>query len=140
MTGTRSSIGLAVLVFLLASIVAVSTWAADGASHRHTAQAKPAVPTKPATPGAPKVSRKSPAAEYTPTVRFRLRTELAEGKMAFVGAGGDIEGVVNPTLRVARRRRRPGHPHQQRRHRARRRVPRLQRRAPTASIARAPAA
>jgi nitrite reductase (NO-forming) len=101
MTGTRSSIGLAVLVFLLASIVAVSTWAADGASHRHTAQAKPAVPTKPATPGAPKVSRKSPAAEYTPTVRFRLRTELAEGKMAFVGAGGEIEGVVNPTLRVA---------------------------------------
>ena len=39
--------------------------------------------------------------DYTPTVRFRLRTELAEGKMAFVGVGGDIEGVVNPTLRVA---------------------------------------
>jgi nitrite reductase (NO-forming) len=33
-------------------------------------------------------------------VRFRLRTELAEGKMAFVGVGGDIEGIVNPTLRV----------------------------------------
>ena len=50
---------------------------------------------------APNVSKQSPAAEYTPTVRFRLRTELAEGKMAFVGVGGDIEGVVNPTLRVA---------------------------------------
>jgi nitrite reductase (NO-forming) len=47
------------------------------------------------------VSRQSPAADYTPTVRFRLRTELAEGKMAFVGVGGEIEGVVNPTLRVA---------------------------------------
>jgi nitrite reductase (NO-forming) len=56
-------------------------------------QAKPAAP-------APK-GAKSPAAEYTPTVRFRLRTELAEGKMAFVGVGGDIEGVVNPILRVA---------------------------------------
>src|SRR5262249_40009199 len=45
--------------------------------------------------------KKSPAAEYTPTIRFRLRTELAEGKMAFVGAGGDIENMVNPALRVA---------------------------------------
>ena len=35
-----------------------------------------------------------------PTSDIRLRTELAEGKMAFVGVGGDIEGVVNPTLRV----------------------------------------
>jgi nitrite reductase (NO-forming) len=49
---------------------------------------------------APRISRQSPAAEYTPTVRFRLRTELAEGKLAFVGVGGDIEGQVNPTLRV----------------------------------------
>jgi nitrite reductase (NO-forming) len=58
-------------------------------------------PAAPVAPGAPKVSKQSPAADYTPNVRFRLRTELAEGKMAFVGVGGDIEGVVNPTLRVA---------------------------------------
>ena len=63
-------------------------------------QSRPSAPTK-AAPAAPKVSKQSPAADYTPTVRFRLRTELAEGKMAFVGVGGDIEGVVNPTLRVA---------------------------------------
>ena len=65
------------------------------------AQGSPAAPGRPATQPAPKVSKQSPAADYTPTVRFRLRTELAEGKMAFVGVGGDIEGVVNPTLRVA---------------------------------------
>jgi nitrite reductase (NO-forming) len=63
-------------------------------------QSRPSAPTK-AAPAAPKVSKQSPAADYTPTVRFRLRTELAEGKMAFVGVGGDIEGQVNPTLRVA---------------------------------------
>ena len=63
-------------------------------------QSRPSAPTK-ASPAVPKVSKQSPAADYTPTVRFRLRTELAEGKMAFVGVGGDIEGVVNPTLRVA---------------------------------------
>ena len=61
--------------------------------HRHMAQAKPAAPA-PKAPASkapantPKVSRKSPAAEYTPTVRFRLRTELADGKMAFVGVVG----------------------------------------------------
>jgi nitrite reductase (NO-forming) len=43
---------------------------------------------------------KSPAAEYVPNVRFRLRTALAESKLAFVGVGGAIDGVVNPTLRV----------------------------------------
>ncbi len=87
---------------LLASQVAL---AADGPApaangHPQMAQGRPAAPVRPA-PGAPKLSKQSPAAEYTPTVRFRLRTELAEGKMAFVGVGGDIEGTVNPTLRVA---------------------------------------
>ncbi len=49
---------------------------------------------------APGGAVKSPAAEYVPHVRFRLRTALAEGKLAFVGVGGPIDGVVNPTLRV----------------------------------------
>jgi nitrite reductase (NO-forming) len=65
------------------------------------AQTRSPAPTRPAPAAAPTVSKQSPAADYTPNVRFRLRTELAEGKMAFVGVGGDIEGVVNPTLRVA---------------------------------------
>ncbi len=94
---------LASLLFALALVVPGVVSAADGspsAAHHHVAQAgKPAAPAKPA-PGAPKISRQSPAAEYTPTVRIGLRTELAEGKMAFVGVGGDIEGVVNPTLRA----------------------------------------
>jgi len=69
------------------------------AKHGHVAQG--AKPARPATaPSAPKLSKQSPAAEYTPNVRFRLRTELGEGKMAFVCVGGDIEGIVNPTLRV----------------------------------------
>ncbi|HSJ56629.1 MAG TPA: copper-containing nitrite reductase [Anaerolineae bacterium] len=40
-------------------------------------------------------------ASYTSDVQFTLRSTLAEGKMAFVGVGGEIDGVVNPTLRVA---------------------------------------
>ncbi|HKQ63727.1 MAG TPA: copper-containing nitrite reductase [Methylomirabilota bacterium] len=85
--------GVAALLFVAAVLVPALVVGQPASSHQH-AQAKPAAPTR-------GVSKKSPAAEYTPTVRFRLRTELAEGKMAFVGMGGDIEGIVNPTLRVA---------------------------------------
>jgi nitrite reductase (NO-forming) len=92
-TRVRASVSLVLALALLALVPAVGAQHANGHPPR-TAQAKPAGPV-------PKVSRQSPAADYTPTVRFRLRTELAEGKMAFVGVGGEIEGVVNPTLRVA---------------------------------------
>jgi nitrite reductase (NO-forming) len=97
----RSVYGLVMLVLLWA--VPGPGFAADGpaapAKHGHQAQgAKPARPA--AAPSAPKLSKQSPAAEYTPNVRFRLRTELGEGKMAFVGVGGEIEGLVNPILRV----------------------------------------
>ncbi len=37
---------------------------------------------------------------YTPDVTFTLRTEIAEGRLAFVGVGGAIDGAVNPTLNV----------------------------------------
>src|SRR5438552_8714874 len=90
-----------VISFVLALVIPNPGYAADAtpAGHDHLAQAgRPRPPA--AAPSAPKLSKKSPAAEYTPNVRYRLRTELAEGKMAFVGVGGDIEGVVNPTLRV----------------------------------------
>jgi nitrite reductase (NO-forming) len=91
-------LGVTVIVSIVAIALAGTTAPvlAQHAAPRSTAQA-----AQPPAGGAPKLSRKSPAAEYTPTVRFRLRTELAEGKMAFVGIGGEIEGVVNPTLGVA---------------------------------------
>jgi nitrite reductase (NO-forming) len=60
----------------------------------YVAQAPGVAPSPQGTP-------KSPAAEYVPNVRFRLRTGLAEGKLAFIGVGGDLDGVVNPTLRVS---------------------------------------
>ena len=98
----RSVYGLVMTLVLLWAVPGPG-FAADApsasAKHGHLAQgAKPARPA--AAPSAPKLSKQSPAAEYTPNVRFRLRTELGEGKMAFVGVGGEIEGIVNPTLRV----------------------------------------
>ena len=99
----RGRVILAGLAFVALATVYGLGAAADrgGMDHRHMAQTKSGAPAPKAAPSAPKLSRKSPAAEYTPTVRFRLRTELAEGKMAFVGVGGAIEGIVNPPLRVA---------------------------------------
>ena len=37
---------------------------------------------------------------YTPDVSFTLLTGIAEGKLVYIGRGGEIDGVVNPTLRV----------------------------------------
>jgi nitrite reductase (NO-forming) len=96
---------LAALLGALSLLIPAGVFAAgaqspgSGGQHHQMTQSRPGAPAQPA-PGAPKLSKQSPAADYTPTVRFRLRTELAEGKMAFVGVGGEIEGVVNPTLRV----------------------------------------
>ncbi len=47
----------------------------------------------------------TPAPNPTPTapptqVEFTLRTDFQSGKMLFIGVGGDIDGVVNPTLEV----------------------------------------
>ena len=88
---------LAPLVVVLS--VAVSG-VALGAQHGMHAQTKPGTPSKApaadASASKPKMAQQSPAAEYTPTVRLALRTN----GIAFVGAGGDIEGLPNPTLRV----------------------------------------
>lgn len=42
---------------------------------------------------------KAPAT-YRPDVTFTLRTDIAEGKLVFVGEDGDIKGQVNPDLNV----------------------------------------
>src|SRR5262245_10464694 len=92
------------VLLALALLAPALTPVADAQMPNHTMGGKSPMAqnrTPAAAPTASKVSKQSPAADYTPNVRFRLRTELAEGKMAFVGVGGDIEGVVNPTLRVA---------------------------------------
>src|SRR5690606_20997941 len=54
--------------------------------------------TAPAGEPAP-TSQQSPAS-YTPDVSFTLETAIADGRLAFVGVGGTIDGVVNPTLEV----------------------------------------
>jgi len=40
------------------------------------------------------------AATYRPDVTFTLRTDIADGKLVFMGETGDIKGQVNPQLMV----------------------------------------
>lgn len=40
------------------------------------------------------------AADYSPDVTFTLETAVAEGKLVYIGVGGNIDGKINPTLKV----------------------------------------
>jgi nitrite reductase (NO-forming) len=52
----------------------------------------------PTTPARILETDPSLAAGYIPDVRYTLKTGIAEGRMVFIGVGGAIDGVVNPTL------------------------------------------
>jgi nitrite reductase (NO-forming) len=60
-------------------------------------------PPAPVAPGAASgvvLAERDPTlpADYTPDVRYTLRTGIAEGRMVYMGVGGAIDGVVNPKL------------------------------------------
>jgi nitrite reductase (NO-forming) len=45
----------------------------------------------------------SPGVAHSPAqtaASFTLRTGISQGRVVFIGSGGDIEGQVNPTLMV----------------------------------------
>jgi nitrite reductase (NO-forming) len=69
---------------------------AAGASTQ-TAQQTPAAPPPSQAP------QTAPGSDisYIPDARYSLRTGIAEGRMVFIGVGGEIEGKVNPVLTAA---------------------------------------
>jgi len=69
----------------------------------HGGAGQEAAPEHQATPsaGGPVLASQQGPASYTPDVSFTLQTAIADGRLAFVGVGGTIDGVVNPTLEVA---------------------------------------
>ncbi len=42
-----------------------------------------------------------PSVGYLPDAKYTLRTGIAEGRLVFIGVGGDIDGKVNPVLSAA---------------------------------------
>jgi nitrite reductase (NO-forming) len=52
-------------------------------------------------PAASMSGRSTPSVGYLPDAKYTLRTGIAEGRLAFIGVGGDIDGKVNPVLSAA---------------------------------------
>jgi nitrite reductase (NO-forming) len=106
--GEPSRTGRYLLATALAAAFAIASIAAQpGAlaqSHDHgtaaeTVQADTAPAPAPTAP-APEASSEAPVVSYHNATIFTLRTGIAEGRMVYIGVGGDIEGRVNPTLMV----------------------------------------
>lgn len=76
---------------------AVLPVAPSAALPRPPTVAAPTITAAPASP-AENLAAEDGVGGLTPTVSFTLTTGMAEGKMVFIGSGGDIEGIANPTL------------------------------------------
>src|SRR5689334_14610427 len=98
-------------LLILAALVllAAPAWAQQHqhATPRALPSASPLVPAQAPSPrGAPSDMHAAPPPGaprggdvHAPTT-FTLRSGIAEGRMVFLGVGGDINGQVNPTLNV----------------------------------------
>ena len=87
---------------LLAATLVGCAHQAWAQQHLHSAPA--AVAQAPQTPAPPQTSASPPAAvahgdTHAPTI-FTLRSGIAQGRMVYLGVGGDIDGKVNPMLVV----------------------------------------
>jgi nitrite reductase (NO-forming) len=85
---------------------AAATPAPAGAAPPAAPAAAP--PAPPAAAAATPPSGAAPAAPpaaggdiYLPDAKYTLRSGIAEGRMVFIGVGGEIEGKVNPVLSAA---------------------------------------
>ena len=52
-------------------------------------------------PAASKSAGPNPEVAYLPDAKYTLHTGIAEGRLVFIGVGGDIDGKVNPVLSAA---------------------------------------
>lgn len=67
-----------------------------------TAQRAPAATAPRAQPAQPApASADQAGANYVPSLRYTLRTGIAEGRMVYIGVGGTIDGQINPLLSAA---------------------------------------
>jgi len=88
---------------LLAATLVGCAHQAWAQQHSHSAQ--PMVAQAPQTPAPPPPSASPPAAAmahgdmHAPTI-FTLRSGIAQGRMVYLGVGGEIDGKVNPMLVV----------------------------------------
>ena len=103
-TRPRSRNALTAAIALLATGLFAVMAGLSGAyaqEHQHgsetpASQAQPAAAAEPAAAG---TAGTGVISYHSPTL-FTLKTGIAEGRMVYIGVGGDIDGKVNPTLMV----------------------------------------
>ena len=94
------------LAIVMVLIGQFATSASYAQGHQHGAATQTAQTETPATPPTPTDSPAAPvaaaaaASNYHNPTTFTLRTGIAQGRMVYIGVGGDIDGQVNPTLTI----------------------------------------
>ena len=85
---------------VIAFLESVATPGAGGAALSHGVAGAPG--NAPAQPSARRQQQGTPhAMPDMPDVKYTLRTGISEGRMVFLGVGGDIDRKVNPVLSAA---------------------------------------
>ena len=94
------------LAIVMVLIGQFATSASYAQGHQHGAATQTAQTETPASPPTPTDSPAAPvaaaaaASNYHNPTTFTLRTGIAQGRMVYIGVGGDIDGQVNPTLTI----------------------------------------
>ena len=89
-----------VIAFLAERAAAPAAGEAAAPATTRKVEAPAARPTPPpaATARPAAGAADSSSVSYIPDVRYTIRSGIAEGRMVFIGAGGTIDGAVNPIL------------------------------------------
>ena len=69
-----------------------------GGGQSAAAPAQPPSPAASTLQTAPSQAAQGAQAEYIPDARYTLRSGIADGRMAYIGQGGAIDGKVNPVV------------------------------------------
>jgi nitrite reductase (NO-forming) len=81
---------------LIAYLVATSSSAVPAVAQQTPAASPSSAPSQPAATPSDQAGM-----SYVPGIRYTLRSGIAEGRMVFIGVGGNIDGQVNPVLSAA---------------------------------------
>ncbi len=88
---------------VIAYLASASAGQQPAAAPAQTAQQTPPAGAPQAAPPPSQAPQSAPNSDigYIPDARYTLRSGIAEGRMVYIGVGGEIDGKVNPVLTAA---------------------------------------
>ena len=97
---TSRTMRFAAIIVWAALIATACTVFPGSQPAQHTPTSAAPAASSPTATGEADLVRGSQPGLGDPAASFVLKTGLADGKMVFIGVGGDLEGKVNPDLQV----------------------------------------